>query len=78
MKDKSVQVRISRAEIETIVREVISKEIEKVIKKAKVDDEIRLAVNEAVIDVDLPAVKEKLIEFESRLKKVEKDGDKKD
>jgi len=72
MKDKSVQVRISRAEIETIVREVISKEIEKVIKKAKVDDEIRLAVNEAVIDVDLPAVKEKMIEFEERLKKVER------
>ena len=71
MKDKSLQIRFSRSEIEILIKEAILKEISRVLKKANVDEEIRLAIKEAVIDVDLPGVGAKLLELEERLKKLE-------
>ena len=71
MKDKSIQVRLSKSEIEKLMKEAIIREIEKVIRKANIDEEIKMAVTEAAIDVDLPAVKIKIAELEERLGRVE-------
>lgn len=71
MKDKSIQIRFPRSEIEKLIREAIIREIEKVIRKANIDEEIKMAVTEAAIDVDLPAVKIKIAELEERLGRVE-------
>lgn len=69
--NRSVQVRIPKSEIESLVKQAILKEIEKVLKKTNVDDEIRMAVDDAVIDVNLPKIREELAEITKRLNKLE-------
>jgi hypothetical protein len=67
VKDKSIQIRFPRSEIEKLIREVLIREIEKVIKKANVNEEIKMAVTEASIDIDLPATNQRIIELEKRI-----------
>jgi len=71
VKSKNVQLRIGKDEIDALLKEAIIRKINEVLKKSKVDEEIRMAVNEAVIDVDLPIINEKLFELEQRIKKLE-------
>jgi hypothetical protein len=71
MKAKSVQIRIGKEEIDALVKEAIIRQINVILKKLKVDEEIKMAVNEAVIDVELPAIDEKILELEARLKVLE-------
>jgi hypothetical protein len=71
MKDKSIQIRFPRSEIEKLIREVLIREIEKVIKKANVNEEIKMVVTEASIDIDLPATNQRIIELEKRISRLE-------
>ena len=72
MNNKSVQIRLPKDDIVLMVKKAIMAEIERVIKKSSVPETIKLAVDDAVVDLDLPDVAAKLVELDSRVSEVEK------
>jgi hypothetical protein len=61
---KSIQIRISKEEIDAAVKKYINGRIEQVCKKQGVDEQIALEINQAVIEV-------RVIDYEERIKKLE-------
>ena len=61
---KSIQIRISKEDIDVAVKKYINSRIEQVCRKQGVDEQIALEISQAVVEV-------RVIDYEERIKKLE-------
>jgi primosomal protein N'' len=67
---KVIQVKISRTEMEKIVKKYINERVIEICKKQKIDDQIFFEVEQAVVEVKVPNYEERLAAIEFALEKL--------
>jgi len=68
---KSLQVRVSKEQIDSAVKNYINKRIKEICKQQKIDEQVFIEVEEAIIEVRIRGYDEKIKDIEERLQGVE-------
>lgn len=64
---KIIQIKVDRDDLQKAVEEAIVRKVGDVIRKQHVDEEIRMSIKDAVVDIDIPDVKLKIAQLEQRI-----------